>query len=179
LLVNLRTEEDVLEDDFIIPAPKLATDQPGVVYVAFKKLAGVYLVLVVVAAVLWLAACRVDFFAGEPEDVCEGGDGLPDTVLENVTVVATPDEEDVLEDDFIIPAPKLATDSNTSSSSGVATTVTFSRTVSGSVFLISYCTTMCIPAPKLATDQPGVVYVAFKKLAGENSVPVTSFTKPR
>ena len=59
---------------------------------------------------------------------------LPDTVLENVTVVATPDEEDVLEDDFIIPAPKLA------------------------------------------TDQPGVVYVAFKKLAGENSVPVTSFT---
>ncbi|CAI7567395.1 unnamed protein product [Penicillium viridicatum] len=59
---------------------------------------------------------------------------LPDTLLENVTVVATPEEEDVLEDDFIIPAPKLP------------------------------------------TDQPGVVYVAFKKLAGENSVPVTSFT---
>ncbi|KAJ9485860.1 hypothetical protein VN97_g7481 [Penicillium thymicola] len=59
---------------------------------------------------------------------------LPDTVLENVTVVATPEEEDVLEDDFIIPAPKLP------------------------------------------TDQPGVVYVAFKKLTGESSVPVTSFT---
>lgn len=59
---------------------------------------------------------------------------LPDTILENVTVVATPEEEDVLEDDFIIPAPKLP------------------------------------------TDQPGVVYVAFKKLTGENSVPVTSFT---
>ncbi|OGE58009.1 hypothetical protein PENARI_c001G02963 [Penicillium arizonense] len=58
---------------------------------------------------------------------------LPDTVLENVTVAATP-EEDVLEEDFIIPAPKLP------------------------------------------TNEPGVVYVAFKKLGGENSVPVTSFT---
>ncbi|KAJ5748831.1 uncharacterized protein N7511_010527 [Penicillium nucicola] len=59
---------------------------------------------------------------------------LPDTILENVTVAATPEEEDVLEEDFIIPAPKLP------------------------------------------TDEPGVVYVAFKKLGGENSVPVTSFT---
>ncbi|KAJ5997346.1 hypothetical protein N7499_006260 [Penicillium canescens] len=59
---------------------------------------------------------------------------LPDTVLENVTVAATPEEEDVLEEDFIIPAPKLS------------------------------------------TNEPGVVYVAFKKLGGENSVPVTSFT---
>jgi coatomer protein complex subunit gamma len=59
---------------------------------------------------------------------------LPDSVLENVTVAATPEEEDVLEEDFIIPAPKLP------------------------------------------TNEPGVVYVAFKKLGGENSVPVTSFT---
>lgn len=59
---------------------------------------------------------------------------LPDTVLENVTVIATPSEEDVLEDDFIIPAPKLT------------------------------------------PNEPGVVYVAFKKLEGENSVPITSFT---
>jgi len=59
---------------------------------------------------------------------------LPDTVLENVTVIATPEEEDILEDDFIIPAPKLS------------------------------------------PNEPGVVYVAFKKLGGEHSVPVTSFT---
>lgn len=59
---------------------------------------------------------------------------LPDTILDNVTVIATPSEEDVLEDDFIIPAPKL------------------------------------VP------NEPGMVYVAFKKLAGENSVPITSFT---
>lgn len=59
---------------------------------------------------------------------------LPDTVLENVTVIATPSEEDVLEDDFIIPAPKLV------------------------------------------ANEPGVVYVAFKKLGGEHSVPITSFT---
>ncbi|KAJ5130554.1 uncharacterized protein N7515_006593 [Penicillium bovifimosum] len=59
---------------------------------------------------------------------------LPDTILENVTVAATPEEEDVLEDDFIIPAPKVP------------------------------------------TDEPGVVYVAFKKLSGENSVAVTSLT---
>lgn len=59
---------------------------------------------------------------------------LPDTVLENVTVIATPSEDDVLEDDFIIPAPKLS------------------------------------------PNEPGAVYVAFKKLGGEHSVPITSFT---
>ena len=59
---------------------------------------------------------------------------LPDTVLEDVTVMAAPAEEDVLEEEFIVPAPKLA------------------------------------------TNEPGIVYVTFKKLAGENSVPVTSFT---
>jgi coatomer protein complex subunit gamma len=59
---------------------------------------------------------------------------LPDTVLEDVTVAATPSEEDVLEEEFIVPAPKLA------------------------------------------TNEPGIVYVTFKKLGGEHSVPVTSFT---
>ncbi|KAL4881136.1 adaptin N terminal region-domain-containing protein [Aspergillus karnatakaensis] len=59
---------------------------------------------------------------------------LPDTVLEDVTVVATPSEDDTLEEEFIVPAPKLA------------------------------------------TNEPGVVYVTFKKLEGEQSVPVVSFT---
>ncbi|KAL4906620.1 hypothetical protein BDW74DRAFT_135768 [Aspergillus multicolor] len=59
---------------------------------------------------------------------------LPDTVLEDVTVVATPSEEDILEEEFIVPAPKLS------------------------------------------TNEPGVVYVTFKKLEGEQSVPVISFT---
>ncbi|KAL4952574.1 adaptin N terminal region-domain-containing protein [Aspergillus filifer] len=59
---------------------------------------------------------------------------LPDTILEDVTVVASPSEEDILEAEFIVPAPKLK------------------------------------------TDEPGVVYVTFKKLEGEQSVPVVSFT---
>lgn len=59
---------------------------------------------------------------------------LPDTILEDVNVVVAPAEEDQLEEEFIVPAPKLA------------------------------------------TNEPGIVYVTFKKLAGENSVPVTSFT---
>ncbi|UNI24297.1 coatomer subunit gamma [Purpureocillium takamizusanense] len=59
---------------------------------------------------------------------------LPDTVLENVSVVATPSEEDELEELFIIPAEKLA------------------------------------------TNEPGKVYVAFKKVNGEGSLPVTSFS---
>jgi coatomer protein complex subunit gamma len=60
---------------------------------------------------------------------------LPDTVLEDVSVVATPtDEEEVLEEDFIVP-----------------------------------CT-------KLPTNEPGIVYVAFKKLGGEHGFPTTSFT---
>jgi coatomer protein complex subunit gamma len=61
---------------------------------------------------------------------------LPNTVLDEVTVVATPAEEDEasFEEEFIIPAPRLA------------------------------------------TNDPGIVYVAFKKLAGEHTFPITSFT---
>lgn len=59
---------------------------------------------------------------------------LPDTVLEDVTIAAAPSEEEVLESEFIVPAPKLA------------------------------------------TNEPGIAYVTFKKIDGEHSVPVTSFT---
>ena len=59
---------------------------------------------------------------------------LPDTVLEEVSVVATPAEEEELEEDFIIPAAKLA------------------------------------------TDEPGTIYVSFKKSAGEGAFPASSFT---
>ena len=61
---------------------------------------------------------------------------LPDTVLEDVSVVATPTEEEeaVIEEEFTIPAPKLI------------------------------------------TNEPGIVYVAFNKLAGDHGFPVTSFT---
>jgi len=58
---------------------------------------------------------------------------LPDTVLEAVSVVATPSDEEELEEDFIIPAPKLA------------------------------------------TDEPGTIYVSFKKIATEG-FPASTFT---
>ena len=57
---------------------------------------------------------------------------LPDTVLENVSVVASPQDEEELEEVFIIQAEKLA------------------------------------------TDEPGKVYVALKKLNGDGSMPITS-----
>ncbi|CRG85762.1 putative coatomer subunit gamma [Talaromyces islandicus] len=60
---------------------------------------------------------------------------LPDTILEDVTVVATPaDEEEVLEEDFTVPCPKLP------------------------------------------TNEPGIVYVAFKKISEESAFPIASFT---
>ncbi|KAK5058891.1 hypothetical protein LTR84_011155 [Exophiala bonariae] len=61
---------------------------------------------------------------------------LDQTVLENVTILASPSEDDepTLEEEFIIPAPALK------------------------------------------TNEPGVAYVAFKKLGGENTFPATSFT---
>ncbi|KAI1851911.1 hypothetical protein JX266_002764 [Neoarthrinium moseri] len=59
---------------------------------------------------------------------------LPSTVLENVSVVAMPAEEEELEEVFILQAEKLE------------------------------------------TDQPGKVYVAFKKVNGEGSMPTSSFT---
>ena len=59
---------------------------------------------------------------------------LPDTVLENVSVVATPSDDEELEEVFIIQAEKLP------------------------------------------TDEPGKVYVAFKKINGEGSLPITTFS---
>lgn len=59
---------------------------------------------------------------------------LPDTVLENVSVVAQPAEEEELEEVFIIQAEKLA------------------------------------------TDEPGKIYVAFQKVNGEGSLPVSQFS---
>ncbi|CAM1502208.1 Fc.00g041920.m01.CDS01 [Cosmosporella sp. VM-42] len=59
---------------------------------------------------------------------------LPETVLENVSVVATPADDEELEEVFIIQAEKLP------------------------------------------TDQPGKVYVAFKKINGEDSLPITTFS---
>ncbi|VUC33241.1 unnamed protein product [Clonostachys rosea] len=59
---------------------------------------------------------------------------LPDTVLENVSVVATPSEEDELEEIFILQAERLP------------------------------------------TDEPGKVYVAFRKVNGEGSLPVSTFS---
>ena len=58
---------------------------------------------------------------------------LPDTVLENVSVVATPSDEESLEEEFIMPVAKLN------------------------------------------TDEPGTVYVSFKK-ATESAFVATSFT---
>lgn len=58
---------------------------------------------------------------------------LPDTVLEDVSVVATPADDEDLEEDFIIPAAKLV------------------------------------------TDEPGTIYVSFKKTT-ETAFSVTSFT---
>ncbi len=59
---------------------------------------------------------------------------LPDTVIQDVSVVASPNsEEENLEEDFIIPAPKIK------------------------------------------NDEPGTIYVAFKKVAGEQSFPTATF----
>lgn len=59
---------------------------------------------------------------------------LPDTVLEEVSVVASPSDEEELEEDFIIPATKLV------------------------------------------TDEPGTIYVSFKKISGEAAFPSSTFT---
>ncbi|EGS22735.1 coatomer subunit gamma-like protein [Thermochaetoides thermophila DSM 1495] len=59
---------------------------------------------------------------------------LPSTILENVSVLATPSDDEGLEDAFVVQAEKLE------------------------------------------TDVPGKVYVAFRKVNGEGSMPVTTFS---
>lgn len=59
---------------------------------------------------------------------------IPGQILENVSVVATPSEEEELEEVFIVQAEKLE------------------------------------------TDVPGKVYVAFRKVSGEGSLPVSTFS---
>ncbi len=62
-------EEPSLEEDFIIPAAKLATDEPGTVYVAFKRLEGSSPYLATsFTNVLKFTSKEIDPTTGEPED---------------------------------------------------------------------------------------------------------------
>lgn len=61
-------EEPSLEEDFIIPAPQLATNVPGVVYVAFKKLAEGSFPITSFTNILRFTSKEIDPTTGEPEE---------------------------------------------------------------------------------------------------------------
>jgi coatomer subunit gamma len=60
--------EPVLEEEFIIPAPRLKTNEPGVVYVAFKKADGQTYPITTFSNMLKFTSKEIDPTSGEPED---------------------------------------------------------------------------------------------------------------
>ncbi|RMD44158.1 hypothetical protein DV735_g939, partial [Chaetothyriales sp. CBS 134920] len=61
-------EEPALEEDFIIPAPRLKTNEPGVVYVAFKKTGGDSFPVTTISNSLKFTSKEVDPTTDEPEE---------------------------------------------------------------------------------------------------------------
>lgn len=59
---------DVLEEDFIIPVARLATDQPGTVYVSFKKPGDTPYPLTSFTNVLKFTSKEIDPTTGEPDE---------------------------------------------------------------------------------------------------------------
>lgn len=61
-------EEESLEEDFIIPVAKLATDQPGTVFVSFKKSTEVAYPVTSFTNVLKFTSKEIDPTTGEPDE---------------------------------------------------------------------------------------------------------------
>ena len=61
-------DEGELEDDFVIPAPLLKTNEPGVVYVAFKKSTEDAFPITTFTNALKFTSKEIDPTTGEPED---------------------------------------------------------------------------------------------------------------
>jgi coatomer protein complex subunit gamma len=68
-VVATPADEDELEEDFIIPATKLVTDEPGTIYVSFKLLNGASsLPVTSFTNVLKFTTKEIDPTTGEPEE---------------------------------------------------------------------------------------------------------------
>ena len=60
-------EEELLEEEFIIPVSKLATDEPGTIYVSFKKIGETPFVVTSFTNVLKFTSKEIDPTTGEPD----------------------------------------------------------------------------------------------------------------
>ncbi len=70
LVAPSEDEEPALEEEFIIPAPRLKTNEPGVVYVAFKKLTDPSFPITTFSNILKFTSKEIDPTSGDAE---EGG----------------------------------------------------------------------------------------------------------
>ena len=61
-------DEEALEEDFTVPVSKLAADQPGTVFVSFKKSADVTYPVTSFTNVLKFTSKEIDPSSGEPDD---------------------------------------------------------------------------------------------------------------
>jgi len=67
-VVATPAEEEELEEDFIIPAAKLVTDEPGTVYVSFRKVNDASFIASSFTNVLKFVTKEIDPTTGEPEE---------------------------------------------------------------------------------------------------------------
>ena len=61
-------DDEVLEEEFIIPMPKLVTGEPGTVYVSFKKIGDTSYPLTTFTNVLKFTSKEIDPTTGEPDE---------------------------------------------------------------------------------------------------------------
>ena len=60
-------EEEILEEDFIIPVSKLSTDEPGTIYVSFKKIGDTPFAVTTFTNILKFTSKEIDPTTGEPD----------------------------------------------------------------------------------------------------------------
>ena len=60
-------EEEILEEEFIIPVSKLSTDEPGTIYVSFKKIGETPFAVTTLTNVLKFTSKEIDPTTGEPD----------------------------------------------------------------------------------------------------------------
>lgn len=130
MVVTPEDDGDVqLEEEFVIPAPKLATNEPGTVYVSFKRLeTESQFIAASFTNVLKFTSKEIDPSTNEPEE----GDGYPDEYqVEDLYLTGA---------DYVVPAYAGSFDNVWDQSNGDSATETLQlgnmKSISGTSFML-------------------------------------------
>jgi coatomer protein complex subunit gamma len=159
MVVTPEDDGDVqLEEEFVIPAPKLATNEPGTVYVSFKRLeTESQFIAASFTNVLKFTSKEIDPSTGEPEE----GDGYPDEYqVEDLYLTGA---------DYVVPAYAGSFDNVWDQSNGDSATETLQlgnmKSISGTLsfsFPTTWTCTNSGPQTQLSSSQRRCPYNLWK-----------------